>query len=62
MNSKQIAYPLRDRWSYLWLLIGTALTLFGTGQWTIQLLTWLGGHLCDPFYAHSAGLEGRDLW
>ena len=31
-----------DRWSYLWLAIGTLLTLFGTGQWTIPLATWLG--------------------
>jgi apolipoprotein N-acyltransferase len=43
MNAKQITYPLRDRWSYLWLVIGTAMTLFSTGQWTIPLLIWLGG-------------------
>jgi len=31
-----------DRWSYLWLIIGTVLGLFSMGQWTIPLATWLG--------------------
>jgi len=42
MNQKRINYPLQDRWSYLWLVIGTLLTLFSTGQWTVPLAAWLG--------------------
>ena len=42
MNQKRMIYPLQDRWSYLWLAIGTLLTLFSTGQWTVPLVTWLG--------------------
>jgi apolipoprotein N-acyltransferase len=42
MNQKRINYPLQDRWSFLWLAIGTLLTLFSTGQWTVPLATWLG--------------------
>jgi apolipoprotein N-acyltransferase len=30
-----------DRWSYLWLVIGTVLGLFSTGQWTVPLASWL---------------------
>ena len=42
MNQNRFKYPLQDRWSYLWLVIGTLLTLFSTGQWTVPLFTWLG--------------------
>jgi len=30
-----------DRWSYLWFVIGAALSLFTTGQWSIPLVAWL---------------------
>lgn len=30
-----------DRWSYLWFVIGTVLSLFSTGQWTIPLVAWV---------------------
>jgi apolipoprotein N-acyltransferase len=33
---------ISDRWSYLWLTIGTVLGLVSMGQWTIPLATWLG--------------------
>jgi apolipoprotein N-acyltransferase len=33
---------LSDRWSFLWLVIGTVLGLFSMGQWAIPLATWLG--------------------
>jgi apolipoprotein N-acyltransferase len=36
MTTKQL-----DRWSYLWFLIGTVLSLFSTGQWTIPLVAWV---------------------
>ena len=35
-------YPIPDRWSYLWLAIGTVLTLFSSGRWPIPLAAWLG--------------------
>jgi apolipoprotein N-acyltransferase len=35
-------YPIRDRWSYLWLAIGTVLALFSSGRWSIPLAAWLG--------------------
>jgi apolipoprotein N-acyltransferase len=34
-------YPVPDRWSYLWLAIGTILSLFSSGKWTIPLAAWL---------------------
>jgi apolipoprotein N-acyltransferase len=34
-------YPIPDRWSYLWLAIGTMLSLFSSGKWTIPLAAWL---------------------
>jgi apolipoprotein N-acyltransferase len=37
MNEKQFSYPRKDRWSYLWLLIGTLLSL----AWRIPLVWWL---------------------
>jgi apolipoprotein N-acyltransferase len=43
MKQKQVDPTMQsDRWSYLWLVTGTVLTLFSTGQWTIPLATWLG--------------------
>ncbi len=42
LNKKEITYPLTDRWSYLWLVIGAILTPFSTGQWTIPIVTWIG--------------------
>ena len=35
-------YPVPDRWSYLWLAIGTVLSLFPSGRWPIPLAAWLG--------------------
>lgn len=36
-----IRYPIADRWSYLWLLLGGVLGLFTFGQWTVPLAPWL---------------------
>jgi apolipoprotein N-acyltransferase len=58
MNHKRISYPLKDRWSYLWLLIGTILTLFSTGQWTIPLVTWLGSIFVLRFIRSQPILRG----
>jgi apolipoprotein N-acyltransferase len=37
MNQKQITYPINDRWSFLWIVIGTLLWLFPA----IPLTHWL---------------------
>jgi apolipoprotein N-acyltransferase len=37
MNDKKITYPVQDRWSYLWLLIGTLLGF----AWQVPLVWWL---------------------
>ncbi len=37
MNQKQITYPVKDRWSYLWLAIGTLCGLL----WNVPLVMWL---------------------
>jgi apolipoprotein N-acyltransferase len=41
MKSKRVTYPLKDRWSYLWLLIGALLTLVSNGRWMIPIAFWL---------------------
>jgi apolipoprotein N-acyltransferase len=58
MNEKRITYPIRDRWTYLWLVIGTLLTLFSTGQWTIPLATWLGSIFVLRFLRSQPVLKG----
>ena len=30
-----------DRWSYLWLLLGALLFIFGSGRWIIPFAVWL---------------------
>jgi apolipoprotein N-acyltransferase len=50
MNEKTSIYPLKDRWSYLWLAIGALVLLFSTGVWTIPLLTWLGSIFLIRFF------------
>ncbi|MFC1879461.1 nitrilase-related carbon-nitrogen hydrolase [Chloroflexota bacterium] len=42
MKLKTNIYPLKDRWSYLWLLLGGLLTLFSNGRLAIPLAIWLG--------------------
>ena len=44
MNKEQIPYPQVDRWSYLWLLIGTVLGILSIsiGKWIIPIAAWLG--------------------
>jgi len=37
MNENQIAYPQKDRWSYLWLVVGTLVSLL----WRVPLVYWL---------------------
>lgn len=61
MNVNQISYPLKVRWSYLWLVIGTLLTLFSTGQWTIPLATWLGSIFVIRFMRSQPVLRGYIL-
>ena len=61
MNAKRISYPLKDRWSYLWLVIGTLLTVVSTGQWTIPLATWLGTVFILRFMRTQPTLRGYIL-
>ncbi|MEJ2710420.1 MAG: nitrilase-related carbon-nitrogen hydrolase [Anaerolineales bacterium] len=61
MNGKQPSYPLKDRWSYLWLLLGSVLTLFSTGQWTIPLFTWIGSIFVLRFVRSQPVLRGYIL-
>jgi apolipoprotein N-acyltransferase len=37
MHENQIPYPQKDRWSYLWLVVGTLLSLL----WRVPLVYWL---------------------
>jgi apolipoprotein N-acyltransferase len=52
MNGRQITYPQKDRWSYLWLLVGTVLSLFSmsTGRWLIGVTAWLGAIFYIRFF------------
>jgi apolipoprotein N-acyltransferase len=54
-------YPLKDRWSYLWLALGTLLTFFSTGQWTVPLATWLGSIFVLRFIRTQPVLRGYIL-
>lgn len=44
MDGKQISYPIEDRWSYLWLVLGIILSLFTVpiGNYGIPLAFWIG--------------------
>jgi len=37
MNPNQISYPQKDRWSFVWLVVGTLLSLL----WRVPLVYWL---------------------
>lgn len=37
----QPTYPIRDRWSYLWLACGTALGLLTYGTWLVPVVVWI---------------------
>jgi apolipoprotein N-acyltransferase len=43
MKMNHIAYPLKDRWSCVWLLVATVLSIFSTssGKWLIPVAAWL---------------------
>lgn len=61
MDQKRIVHPVEDRWSYLWLALGSVLTLFSTGQWTIPLMTWLGSIFVLRFMRSQPALRGYVL-
>src|SRR5574341_2455306 len=44
MNTHQITYPQKGRWSYLWLVVATVLSLFSlsVGRWLIPIAAWTG--------------------
>ena len=51
----------QDRWSYLWLLIGTGLLLFSNGRWIIPLATWLAPIFLIRFARTQPALKGLGL-
>jgi apolipoprotein N-acyltransferase len=51
------AYPLADRWSILWLVIGCALMVFMAGNWPLSLAGWLA-----PFFLIRFMSTQRKLW
>ena len=51
----------RDRWSYLWLLIGAGLLLFSNGRWMIPLATWLAPVFLIRFVRTQPALKGLAL-
>ena len=52
-------YPIHDRWSYLWLLIGTVIGMFGIsiGNWIIPIAAWL-----SPIFTMRFMRTQRRLW
>ncbi len=48
MNEQQVSYPVKDRWSLLWLVIATVLSICSqtSGKWLIPVAGWL----CVVFY------------
>jgi len=52
MNRNKITYPLQDRWSILWLIIGGILSLFSmsVGKWLIPITAWLGAIFYIRFF------------
>ena len=51
-------FPVADRWSYLWLVLGGILGLFAFGQWTIPLAPWLAGLFFLRFMRSQKPLRG----
>lgn len=51
----------QDRWSYLWLLIGTGMLLFSNGRWMIPLATWLAPVFLIRFARTQPARKGLGL-
>ena len=54
MNQKRVTYPISDRWSYLWLVIGTLLSFF----WALPLALWLSPIFQIRFMRSQKPLRG----
>ena len=54
-------YPVPDRWSYLWLAIGTVLALFSSGRWPLPLAAWLGPVFMIRFMRTQKAFRGLIL-
>lgn len=52
MNREQITYPIKDRWTYLWLAVATVLGIFSQpgGQWLIPMTAWIAPIFFLRFY------------
>lgn len=58
-SNATITFPIADRWSYVWLVLGVILGLFSFGQWAIPMTPWLSimfyirfMHTQPPFRAY----------
>lgn len=59
MNAPQPTSTVQqDRWSFLWLLLGTVLSLFSTGRWVISLTPWLSTVFLLRFIRTQKPLRG----
>lgn len=59
MNNR--TYPLQDRWSYLWLVLGTLLGLLTYGEWLIPVVVWLSPIFTLRFLRTQPTLRGFAL-
>ena len=51
-------FPVADRWSYFWLVLGGILGLFAFGQWAIRLAPWLATLFFIRFTHSQKALRG----
>jgi apolipoprotein N-acyltransferase len=58
MNDSANSLPVVDRWSYLWLALGAAFSLFSFGQWVTPLAPWLSCLFFIRFMHTQAPLRG----
>jgi apolipoprotein N-acyltransferase len=59
MNQKLASNPpLSDRWSYLWLVLGTVLMIFIGGSWPLPLAGWLASVFMLRFIRTRKFLQG----
>ena len=52
MNGNEFAYPQKDRWAYLWLVIGTLVSIL----WRMPLAWWLAPIFLLRFSRSQNGL------
>ena len=58
MAERKATYPIKDHWSFLWLLVGALLSRFSTRVWMIPVLAWFGSIFLLPFMRTQPVLRG----